>query len=78
MFAVALNDTGRPQDVMRVIKQALQRQPYNREVLFALAQYSAPGNREAALGYAQQLAELEPENPEYARLPAALHRGPGR
>ena len=71
VYAVALNDTGRPQD-------ALKHQPYEREVLFALAQYSAAGNREAALGYARQLQELDPENPQYARLVASLSRGASR
>lgn len=78
VYAVALHDTGRPQDALRVLREALKRQPYDREVLFALAQYSAAGNRESALGYARQLLELDPENPQYARLVASLSGGTGR
>jgi tetratricopeptide (TPR) repeat protein len=78
VYAVALNDTGRPQDALRVLKEALKRHPYDRDVLFALAQYSAAGNREAALGYARQLAELDPENPQYARLVDFLSGRVGR
>lgn len=78
VYAVALNDTGRPQDALRVLKDALRHQPYDREVLFALAQYSAAGDRKAALGYARQLQELDPENPQYARLVASLSGGASR
>ncbi|MBL8527108.1 MAG: tetratricopeptide repeat protein, partial [Burkholderiales bacterium] len=78
VYAVALHDTGRPQDALRVLREALKRQPYDREVLFVLAQYSAAGNRESALGYARQLLELDPENPQYARLVASLSGGTGR
>jgi tetratricopeptide (TPR) repeat protein len=77
--AVALNDTGQPQDALRVLEKANRSQPYDREVLFALAHYSAAaGSREAALGYARQLQELDPENADYARLAAALAAGRGR
>ena len=77
--AVALNDTGQPKDALRVLEKANRSQPYDREVLFALAHYSAAaGSREAALGYARQLQELDPENADYARLAAALAAGRGR
>lgn len=78
VYAVALNDTGRPQEALRVLKAVLKTQPYDRAVLLALAHYSAAaGNRAAALGYAKQLRDLDPENPEYARLVASLS-GAGR
>jgi predicted CXXCH cytochrome family protein len=72
VYAVALNDTGRPQDALRVLKDTSKRHPYDRAVLFALAQYSATGDRKAALGYAKRLAELEPENPQFAQLLQSL------
>jgi tetratricopeptide (TPR) repeat protein len=78
VYAVALNDTERPQDALRVLKDALRHQPYDREVLFALAQYSAAGDRKAALGYARQLQELDPGNQQYARLVTSLSGGASR
>ena len=67
--AVALNDTGRPQEALKVLEAALKRQPYDRDLLAGLAFYTArAGNRDAAQGYVKQLRELDPENPAHARL----------
>jgi Flp pilus assembly protein TadD len=71
--AVALNDAGQPQQALKVLEAALRRQPYDRDLLSGLAFYTARlGSREAALGYAKQLRELDPENPEYAQLAARI------
>jgi Flp pilus assembly protein TadD len=73
VHAVALNDTGQPQQALKVLETALARQPYDRDLLSGLAFYAAQaGLREAALGYAKQLVELDPENPEYAQLAARI------
>jgi predicted CXXCH cytochrome family protein len=73
VYAVALNDAGRGPEALNVLHTALKSQPYDRDLLFGLAFYSAAANdRQAALGYATTLKELEPDNPEYAQLAARL------
>ena len=73
MYAVALNDAGRPKDAVKVLKDALKSQPYDRDLLFGLTHYSsAAGERDAALRYARQLSELDPENQEYRQLVTRL------
>jgi predicted CXXCH cytochrome family protein len=75
VYAVALHGAGKPQDALRVLRGVLARQPYERDVLLALAQYSgAGGDREAAQAYARKLVELDPENQDYARLAASFAR----
>jgi len=75
VYAVALNDSGKKAEALRVLTAALKTHPYDRDLLFGLAHYSAAAGRgDAALGYAKKLAELDPENPEYARLAAQLAR----
>jgi tetratricopeptide (TPR) repeat protein len=73
VYAVALNDAGRGKEALQVLQAALKRQPYDRDLLVGLAHYSsAAGSRSAALAYAKQLQDLDPENPEYARLAGSL------
>ncbi len=75
VYAVALNDSGKKAEALRVLSAASKAHPYDRDLLFGLAHYSAAaGQHDAALGYAKKLAELDPENPEYARLAASLAR----
>jgi hypothetical protein len=58
---------------LNVLRSAQKSQPYDRDLLFGLAFYSVAANdREAALGYANKLKELDPDNPEYAQLAARL------
>jgi tetratricopeptide (TPR) repeat protein len=69
VYAVGLNDSGRLKDALLTLDAARKRHPYDRDVLTASAYYTArAGNRDAALGYAKTLRELDPENPDYARL----------
>ena len=73
VYAVALADAGKPNDALQVLTAALKHQPWDRELLFGLAHYSAKaGKRDAARGYAKTLAELDPENPEYTQLARSL------
>lgn len=73
VHAVALNDTGRGAEALKVLRTALKRQPYDRDVLFALALYSVAANDvRAAQGYLATLRELEPDNRDYAQLAARL------
>jgi Flp pilus assembly protein TadD len=71
--AVALHDAGQPREAMKVLESALARHPYDRDLLAALASYSAQaGALDVARGHARTLVELDPENPEYAELAAQL------
>ena len=75
VYAVALHDAGRSKEALQLLRGALKEHPNDRDVLFGLAHYSAAaGQREAALGYAKILTELDPENPDYARLAASFSR----
>ncbi|MEO8753824.1 MAG: ammonia-forming cytochrome c nitrite reductase subunit c552 [Casimicrobiaceae bacterium] len=69
VYAVALNDAGQAKLALRVLDAALARQPYDRDVLEALAHFRArAGDREAAQKYVALLRELDPESTEYAQL----------
>ncbi len=79
VYAVALSDGGRAAEGLKVLDAARKQNPYDREILSGLAFYSArAGQRDAALGYAKTLQELEPENQEYARLAASVANAPGK
>lgn len=73
VYAVALHDTGKRGEALRVVKDAVARHPYDRELLRALALYArqagdiAEARRRVAL-----LRELEPEDAEVARLASQL------
>jgi tetratricopeptide (TPR) repeat protein len=76
VYAVALNDAGRSKEALQVLRGALKEHPNDRDLLFGLAHYSAAaGDRDAAVGYAKKLTELDPENSEFAQLAASLARG---
>jgi predicted CXXCH cytochrome family protein len=69
VYAVALNDAGRKSESIRVLEEAHKRRPSDREVLYALITYNrANGNIPAAVGYAEQLVEISPDDPEIARI----------
>jgi tetratricopeptide (TPR) repeat protein len=79
VHAVGLNDSGRRAEAIKVLEAARRRHPYDRDVLTALAFYlSGTANRESALGHAKQLQELDPENPEFARLVTSLASAPAK
>ena len=66
---------GRAKEALQVLTTALKGHPYDRDVLFGLAHFSAAaGQRDVAAGYAKTLVELDPENPQYAQLAASLTR----
>ena len=66
---MALNGAGQTKEALAVLAAALKREPYDRDLLSGLAFFTAQsGNRERALGYVQQLRELDPENPQYAQM----------
>jgi tetratricopeptide (TPR) repeat protein len=73
VYAVGLNGSGQKQRAIRELEGALKRQPYDRELLLGLTLFNRDaGDRERALGYARQLAELDPDNPQIARIVGEL------
>ena len=78
VYGVALNDTGKRAEALRVLKSGLDRSPYDRDLLMAMAGYQmAAGNAEAARRHADLLRDLEPGNPEIERLARELSKAPG-
>jgi tetratricopeptide (TPR) repeat protein len=80
VFGVALHDTGKRAEAIRVLEAALERHPYDRQMLVALGTYEREAGRfDAARRRAKLLRELEPSNPEFARIAAQLEgAGPSR
>jgi tetratricopeptide (TPR) repeat protein len=79
VYAVALNDAGQPKEALEVLTDALKREPFDRDLLFGLAHYSAAaGHRDAARRYARQLTDLDPESREFQQLAATLAAAPSR
>ena len=73
VYAVALNSAGRNKEALDVLAAARKREPYDRDLLSGLAFFTAQsGNRELALGYVKELRELDPENPQYARMASQI------
>lgn len=69
VYAVALNDTGKKYESIRVLEEAYKRRPTDRDVLYALINFNREnGDVPAAVGYAEKLLELSPEDPEAARI----------
>jgi tetratricopeptide (TPR) repeat protein len=61
VYGVALHSAGRPADALRVLAEAHQRHPGDRDVLFGLATISRDaGDLEAAVRSARKLVELSP------------------
>ncbi|WP_371741352.1 tetratricopeptide repeat protein [Bradyrhizobium sediminis] len=79
VHAVALNSGGRRDEAMAVLKEALKRHPNDRDILGALVSFSrTAGDAGAALGYAEQLAILTPEDRNLAALIGELKRQTGK
>jgi Tfp pilus assembly protein PilF len=69
VYAVALNDAGRPGESLSVLRAALERFPNDRELLFAAAGYArAAGDKAAAARYARRLAAIAPGDPQTAAM----------
>jgi predicted CXXCH cytochrome family protein len=79
VYAVGLESTGKRPEAIAVLQENLKRHPHDRDTLLALINFSrADGDLDAALGYAEQLAEIEPDNQDLARLIATLKEERGR
>ena len=73
VYAVALHSLGRIDESMKALKDNLAQHPDDRETLLALATFSRDaGDLGSALGYAEQLARINPNDRELARLTEEL------
>ncbi len=75
VYAVALHSGGRRDEAMSVLKEVLRSHPNDRDILSALVAFSrTAGDAKAALGYAEQLAIIAPEDRNLAALIEELRR----
>ena len=75
VHAVALHSAGRREDAIRAMQDVLVRHPGDRDTLAALVSFEQDaGNPAAALGYAERLAAIMPEDPNLRRLIEELKR----
>jgi tetratricopeptide (TPR) repeat protein len=75
VYAVALYSAGRAGDAMTVLKQAVTRNPNDRDILLALVNFSREaGDMTGALEYAERLNRLAPTDPNSARRIEELRR----
>ncbi len=73
VYAVALNSGGRASEAIAVLEAALQRTPWDRDLLVGLATFHRDrGERREALEYARRLAEAWPDDPGARQLVAEL------
>jgi Flp pilus assembly protein TadD len=69
VYAVALNDTGKKSESIRVLEEAHERHPGDRELLYALINFNREiGDVLSARRYAEKLLEVSPHDPGAARL----------
>ncbi|RQH10975.1 tetratricopeptide repeat protein [Bradyrhizobium sp. RP6] len=75
VYAVGLNGMGRHDDALSVLNQSLREHPNNPELLSAALNVSREkGDIAAALGYAERLALLRPDDPRLTNLIRELKR----
>jgi Flp pilus assembly protein TadD len=75
VWAVALHDGGMPAKAIAVLRNALARHPYDRDLLWVRTRYEIEANNIAtARETAELLSRLEPQNQEVRRLLHALQR----
>lgn len=75
VYAVALHSGGRADEAMKVLKEALERHSNDRDVLSALVSFNrATGDAKAALGYAERLAIITPEDRNLGALIGEIKR----
>jgi len=79
VYAVGLHSAGRSDEALAALKENLARHPGDRDTLLALISFSRDaGDVSTALEYAEQLAKIEPTDPELATLVQTLrHQSSG-
>jgi predicted CXXCH cytochrome family protein len=79
VYAVALQSAGRVGEAVAELKENLARHPEDRDTLLALIAYSrGAGDAGAALGYAEQLAGIIPQDAGLTALIEELRRQAGK
>ena len=69
VYAIALNETGRPKEAIQVLETAHRHHPSAQEILYALVTFHEDaGNLVAAQHYAEKLLVLSPQDPNARRL----------
>ena len=77
VYAVALINSGKPQDARAVVDAAIKRNPYDRSLNVLLVRFdAASGNVEGARGRIRKLRELDPESSDYDELEGEITRAP--
>jgi predicted CXXCH cytochrome family protein len=75
VYAVGLNSAGRRDEALAVLKEGLRGHPNDLDLLSAALNFSREkGDAAAALGYAEQMARLRPDDPRLAELIKSLKR----
>ncbi len=73
VHAIAVDSAGKREQALALLRSANKRHPNDLDILGALLSISREtGDRQAALRYAKQLAEMVPDNPDLSRLIADL------
>lgn len=68
-YGVALHDTGKPAEAVRVLRAALDKHPADRDVLLALASFTHEAGRTAeARSYVRRLLAIDPNDAEVREL----------
>lgn len=63
VYAVATADSGKPGDAIAILRDSLERHPYDRDSLIAIAVYERQaGDMPAAIAHAELLLSLEPDD----------------
>jgi Flp pilus assembly protein TadD len=75
VYAVGLHSTGRVDEAIAALKENVSKHPTDRDSLSALVTFNRDaGNIATALEYAQQLAQLVPDDKRISELVDALKR----
>ena len=77
VYAVALHDTGSPEQAIDVLEASIARHPYDRDTLYLLASYALEaGTVDAARKYAERLSTLDPDSADLRALQQQLQAAP--
>ncbi|MEE8587092.1 MAG: tetratricopeptide repeat protein, partial [Acidobacteriota bacterium] len=69
VYAVALHSSGQPQRAIAALENALQRHPYDQQLLLGLVSFHREGGSlQAAIRYARRLVEASGQNPQALQL----------
>jgi len=79
VYAVALNSTGSSAEAKALLERTYKAHPTDRNVLLGLIAFERDSSDiAAAIVHAQELAKLEPQNPQISALLAELRQRLGR